>query len=379
MNELQLALIAIGAIAVAGVWAYNKWQERRHRKLVEAAFGGKQPDVLLGDRETEPPSFSSASSPLAPEERREPVISFPAEEPVTPPSPALSGTPVEAFVPTGGAPGSPPAEWADEIADCVLRIEFAGAIAAPDLWALQSPWSIHLAKPLSWLGFDGRQWRRLDAHDAGSYTTVCAALQLADRRGAVADSELSVFFEGVNQLAREFAGVVELPARDQVLSHARALDEFCAGVDVQLGVNVVAAEGVFAGTKLRGLAEAAGLRLEDDGLFHGVNDKGVEMFTLGNLGTESFSPEAMKSLVTRGVTLSLDVPRVADGPAVFDRLVAVARQLAQGLGGVVVDGQGHPLADAMVAGIRAKVGELQQSLATHQIPAGGCRARRLFA
>ena len=56
------------------------------------------------------------------------------------------------------------------------------------------------------------------------------------------------------------AGVVDLPRHDDVLMHARGLDEFCAGVDLQLGVNIVSTPAApFAGTKLRGLAEAAGL------------------------------------------------------------------------------------------------------------------------
>ncbi|MRR50778.1 MAG: cell division protein FtsZ, partial [Rhodocyclaceae bacterium] len=49
VNELQLALIGLGAAAVIGVWAYNKWQERKHFKLAEKVFKGQQPDVLMDD------------------------------------------------------------------------------------------------------------------------------------------------------------------------------------------------------------------------------------------------------------------------------------------------------------------------------------------
>lgn len=352
MNELQIALIALGAAAVAGVWVYNKWQERNHRKLAERVFRGQQPDVLLGGEGTA----------AADDERREPVMAPAAEAKAGPPA--------------------PPAEWVDDLADCAIRIEFVEPVPAPGLWAAQSSWAVHLTKTLSWLGFDGpgNQWRKLGAHDAGRYAVVCAVLQLADRQGAVSDNELSVFLDGVRQLAQQFSGLAEAPPRDQVLIHARALDEFCAGVDVQLGVNIIdAGDDVFVGTKLRGLAEAAGLALADDGLFHAVDDKGIDLFTLGNLGLELFEVESIKSLATRGVTLSLDVPRVADGAAVFDRLVAVAGQLADGLGGDLVDGQGNPLSEAMLAGIRAKIGELQQKMAAHQIPAGSARAQRLFS
>ncbi|HXE37683.1 MAG TPA: hypothetical protein VN639_04345, partial [Azonexus sp.] len=49
MTELQTGLIGLGATAVVGVFAYNKWQEYRHRKLAESVFKPQHEDVLLGD------------------------------------------------------------------------------------------------------------------------------------------------------------------------------------------------------------------------------------------------------------------------------------------------------------------------------------------
>ena len=50
MTELQLGLIGLGGVAVVGVFAYNQWQEYRHRKLTEAVFKPQHEDVLLGER-----------------------------------------------------------------------------------------------------------------------------------------------------------------------------------------------------------------------------------------------------------------------------------------------------------------------------------------
>lgn len=294
MSDFQLALIAAGAVAVAGVWAYNRWQERNQRRLAEKVFHGGHSDVLMdgAQEEAEPPV-----------QRIEPQVDGPAEESL----PAL------------------PEEWADDIADCILRIDFVEAVQAPLLREAQAPWSAHVSKTLSWFGFDDRAggWRRLSAEDAGRYSVVCAALQLADRRGAVSDSELSVFLDGVRQLALRFSGLVEVPARESVLRHARSLDEFCAGVDLQLEIGV--------------LAEGA------------------------------ITP------------FSLDVPRVPDGQDAFDRMLEEARAQAREQGGTLVDAQGHPLTDAMIAAIRARIGEIHGRMATHQIPAGGARSLRLFA
>lgn len=359
MNDLQTALIAVGAAAVAGVWGYNKWQERTQRKLAEQVFRGNQSDALLGGEERDESAHSGQ-----PAERTEPVLEDqPAE-------PELRSLP------------PPPEQWADELADCTVRIECVEAVPAPALWAAQSLLAPHLTKRLTWFGLDETswQWRRLSAEDSGRYKVMCASLQLADRRGAVSDTELSVFIDGVRQLAQQFAGVAELPERESVLLHARALDEFCAGVDVQLGVNVVAADGnAFAGARLNELALAAGLKLHDDGFYRACDNAGQTQFTLGNIGAEAFHANAIGSLATNGVTLSLDVPKVADGTAAFDRLVKVAEQLTDGLDGQLVDGQGHPLSGEMIESIRAKVAELQGKMALRHIVAGSPRAQRLFS
>ena len=80
-----------------------------------------------------------------------------------------------------------------------------------------------------------------------------------------------------------------------------------------------------------------------------------------------------------GLTLSLDVPRVTDGKFAFDRMLATARQLAGALGGVLVDAQRAPLADAMIDAMRAKTGELQARMTEAGIVPGSVRALRLFS
>src|SRR5262252_1200712 len=47
MSELQFGLIAVGALVVAGVFLYNKWQEQRYQRDAEAAFGARHEDVLM--------------------------------------------------------------------------------------------------------------------------------------------------------------------------------------------------------------------------------------------------------------------------------------------------------------------------------------------
>jgi hypothetical protein len=364
ISDLQLALIGVGAAGVTGVWAYNKWQERKHRQLAERILhGGEQPDLLADPSGAE----STAGNSTATDERIEPG------ERVELVMPAAADTPLMPV----GEPDSP---WADPLADAIARLEFAEPVPAPALWAAQAEWAGHLGKPLYWVAQAGSEWRQLTAHDAGRYAVVFAALQLADRRGAVTEGELTQFVDGVHHLAAQLAGVATLRDAGELLAHARALDEFCAAVDVQLSINIADPGGeAFAGTKLRGLAEAAGMQLNDDGRYHACDEDGSTLYTLGNLGVELFDADSLRSLATHGITLTLDVPNVAQGARVFDRMVATARQFAQGLGGVLVDAQRSPLTDGMIAGIRGKIEEIQTQMAARQIVAGSIRARRLFS
>ena len=383
ISELQIALIGAGAVGVALVWSYNVWQDRQHRKTADRIFKGGQGDALLDGESEATVAAAAAAIPGEPGEWREPHF---GEEVGAMPE-ALDAAdvaePAADMPPAQQAYVSPlPAECADPVVDCVLRLVAADPLPAPAVQAMQKAWAAELSKPLHWLAKEdaGGTWRQLDANDTGRYREWAVALQLVDRRGPVSDGELARFFDGVQEVAQQTGATLELPSRDELVIRAGKLDEFCAAVDIQFVLHVVEATGgVFAGTKLRGVAEAAGLVLESDGVFRARDDAGGELFTVANLGAERLEAESIKSLATHGLTLSLDVPRVADGTLAFDRMLATARQLAAALGGVLVDAQRAPLADAMIDAIRAKTAELQQRMRDGSIVPGSIRALRLFS
>ncbi|MCX7168658.1 MAG: cell division protein ZipA C-terminal FtsZ-binding domain-containing protein [Rhodocyclales bacterium] len=383
ISELQIALIGAGAAGVALVWGYNVWQDRQHRKTADRIFKGGQGDALLTGEEAATVAAPTAAGQGEPGEWQEPYFGDAADALPEAPGAAGAAEPVADLPSTPEESVSPlPADCADAVADCVLRLTAAEPLPAPAVQAMQKAWAAELSKPIHWLARDDTDgaWRQLDAHDTGRYREWAAALQLVDRRGPVSDGELARFFDGVQHVAQQTAATVELPSRGETVMRAAKLDEFCAAVDIQFVLHVVeAAGGVFAGTKLRGVAEAAGLVLEGDGVFRARDEAGGELFTVANLGAERFETETIKSLATHGLTLSLDVPRVTDGVAAFDRMLAIARQLAAALGGLLVDAQRAPLSDAMIDAIRAKTVELQQRMRDGGIAPGSTRALRLFS
>jgi len=419
MSDLQLALLALAGAIVLAVVVYNKWQERRHRRQAEALFQGAQADVLsrqepLGPRSDTPPTddegnFEEAKvSPVGTvrvAERREPVLGPPGggldeakaaieaaaataeEKPESSPPRVDAGTVPASTVewPAQGEALTPPVEetalpagWSDPVSDAIVRLDFASPVTPAMLVERIAGWAHRLHRPLRALTYVGAQWRPLASGEPATSVLVLA-VQLADRRGAIAEDEADAFLAGVQGLLREFPGQADVPTKAALLGHARALDEFCATVDIRLGVGLMAASGTsFVGTKLRGLAEAAGLTLHEDGKFHMIDDAGRLLFTIGNAAGEPLTSDGLRAQSFAGLLLQLDVPRVADGAQVFDRMLVVARQLAHGLGGRLVDGQGRPLGDAMIQNIRGKIAEVQARMNANQIPPGGQRALRLF-
>lgn len=366
LSELQISLIGAGLAAVAGVWVYNAWQGYRQRKLAERMISTAQEDVLMQGDSADKETVADAVEPAP--ERIEPVLS--------------ASDQIDAVTePNEPDDSEPPAELADDFIDCIVRLEAAEMVAAPLLWAAQRQMLGALEGRLRWSGLDENsgEWRQIRAHDATSYRHLRAALQIADRNGPIGEAELARFYAGTKQLADNFQVAAEFPAASVVLAHARALDDFCASVDWRISMNVVNLAGQsIAAARLIDLATETSLWLKDDGMFHAENATGQTMFTLGDLGGKPFA-DGLGSLNLNGVTLSVDVPRVAEGSRAFDRLLEVARQLMASFDGALVDDQRTPLSDEMLATIRAKIDEFQKKMSAHEIPAGGRRALRLYS
>lgn len=384
MSELQVALIGFGVLLVVAVWIYNIWQEKKQRRMAEAVFPTEQPDVLMAGRAERQPERPAAPRDFEHAVLREPTIGKPVPA-YTPPPPVA---PPVAAEPQSDEPKQAiavPAEWADGRADCLLRIEFVDPVSVSALWTEYSSWAQTLDKPVQWLGLEERhgidgRWRNLLPQDPGAVAEVAVALQLVDRKGPVDEAGLKAFLAGVHRFAQSFSGLVELPETAPLLAKARELDAFCASVDLQLALHVLPRQGSLnemVGAKLKPVIDAGGLKLEGE-RFVAVDAEGAEAFALTCHAATPCPAAQIETQALTDLTLGLDVPRVADGAAAFDRMVAFARKCAEALGGQLTDPQHKPLADATIIAIRSRINELQAQMTRHGIPAGGVRALRLF-
>jgi hypothetical protein len=398
ISEFQIALIGAGATAVVGVWAYNALQEYRSRKVVDKNFRSAHDDVLVEEdmaNALTDVNTASKSDPVVTayqpysNERVEPVLGFPQAAEISVASFAedvFVDMPSEDEVkaPEVAATAAAAAIPAEDCLDPVVEIAM-GFPPEVDLAQLHSAWrgaAVDIRKRIRWIAREMGQseWSEIDDPVRSAASHVYVAIQLADRQGAIDKNELGTFCNTAEAIAVMYGGEKGIPSLDEIIAHAHALDDVCASVDIQIALHIVDRAGQsFAGTKLRGLLEASGLQLAQDGLFYLLDADGRPLLSVSNSGAVPFNPEQMRSGTISNVTLWLDVPRVADGSAVFDIMLATARQLAEALDGVLVDDQRNPLSPNALAVIRGKILELQSQMASHGIPAGGRRALRLFA
>jgi ZipA, C-terminal FtsZ-binding domain len=373
MNPLFLGLVAAGIVLVAGVLIYNWMQERRVRRRIDAAF--RKPDGgARGSERIEPmldaddPVSQSVAIETTPEDDEAPLPDVPDEMPDEVPEQVVPATRAER---TGLAP--------DPDIECVVSLQPEQAVSTE---ILRPALAAGGAKPVRWLGRRGigTPWQRIDAATQGPWQEVAACLLLANRAGSVSRADVDAFQRLVSDLAAEVGAPNARVNVAAEAERAEELDRFCADLDVQIGLTILKSElGQIAGTRLRGVAEASGLRLNAAGHFeYSQEETGATLYTIQNYKQEPFTIESLRRTTTPGVVFLLDVPRVADPVRVFDQMRMVAKRMTQTLEGVLVDDNRRPITDTSLAGIRAQVQVTATALRDANIDPGGPRALRLF-
>lgn len=440
MTTLQIVLAIVGIGMIAIIVIYNLVQERRFRKEADRLFSHKRDDIILGEAVRTDPSrrqgeariqltgeeaqaqeartaievadaaeFTPAAGTReerlpfteSEEDRVPPLVSEPqrvsTEKPDTAsPAPRLKLPPTQAepleegdygylpppaaaFVRTSEAAAPQVARSPlDAQTEYIARLKFASPVVTTFSGLLNG--LRRIGKPVRAFGLraDGI-WEVMSSSPRGAYSQMELGLQLADRSGALAQDQLDLFCRSLYTFAADAGGAVTCPEKEEALVRARDLDLFCMNVDVLMGLNVVASEGhPFTSEAIHTQATAAGLVIERDGIYHAHDAGGHSLFTLANQEETPF-PQDGRGLTTQGVTLLFDVPRVADGVNVFDRMTEFGFRLADRLSGRLVDDNGRVVSGESLGRDRARLQEFYDRMQQRDIPAGGERAMRLFA
>ena len=419
MSDLQISLIIVGIFIIGCVVFYNWMQQRRCERNTEKAFKNKYEDVLL---ETEEIKEVEKFEPIR--SRVEPTIVKPDSKPeqrnlstateiVEPdnkpeqknlntttdiveadnkPEKRNLDTTTEMVEPdskqeqkdlnTITEPAKPVKVYSVGVVDYVVSIQLKSPVTVSNLTEILKR-KVDFGKPVRLLGQKeiGSYWEEITLKSRSDidYTVLRACLQLVDRSGPVSEVDLSKFCDMVRNFAESINADADTPDIEEAYSQAVLLDQFCAEVDVMIGINVISKDGgAFTGTKIRSLAEASGFKLEGGGVFNFREEDEDTTFTLQNYEPTPFMPDNMRTLTTNGVTFLFDVPRIRNGERVFDQMTRLSEVFATTLGGIMVDDNRVPLNESGLERIKHKVSEIQAVMKLRGFPTGDEIALRLF-
>ena len=370
MSDLQAALLGIGVVVIVAVLAYNKWQEAKYREQAKRGFSGDHDDVLFrGRKQLDGPLLQSAVTETDPSGIRT--------------DPNIPGVGVNAAQDRSVATAAATNRRAS-LGPCSpidYCIDFGARVAIPSTKVIEAAVKqlADFTKSVQLRGYDAQveKWRTL-GHE-GAYAMLRGGIQLVDRRGPIDEAELRRFDMSVRKLASDVGGVSYPADLDVVLEQSRKLDRFCSQVDIQIGLNVIAAGRQFTGESLLAAAEAAEMKLGIDGAFHRRDENGLTVFRLFNLDNATFSHESINLLHTSAITLEIDVPRTREKSGMLEELNATAMQIAERLGGKVVDDNHLAIGDAAMRAIRSQLDSIHAVMNERGIPAGDALALRLFS
>lgn len=378
MNSLQISLIVLAIVVIGAILFYNWFQERKYRQQSITLFGPHE-DVLLQPKpqpsvDRIEPTVDSLDGITGNQQDSVPVI-----EPLIDQSEIVIKPETEPK-PVATAPIELPPPPVDPMLEYLISIQVVDAIPSAAFATLIDS-QRDTGKPVRWWGYADsmENWVEISPWREQAFTDVAIVVQLADRAGPVTENQLVNLNHEAHQMANRFNGIAHAGDIAAAIAKAAQLDQFCVEVDVLIGLNVVSADGAtFNGLKIAELAQAAGMKLDNAGVYQRRNERGDVIYALCNHEDTPFSVNQMSSLETHGITLLFEVPRVENGLGAFAESAKLGQQLANALNGKLVDDNIRPLSPAGIEKIQTQLVHIYQKMEAREIPAGGRRALRLF-
>ena len=391
MTELQASLIAIGAVIVVGVIAYNKWTEWRAKNSVENAFSDMPDDVLMGGGKAHHSSPHSTSHSLhddATHEHSDDEHDHSAHDEhhqqhehghadhadhadeddhqhvTTQTARAAQAEPLEFIHAT--AKTSP----LDPVVDCIIPLALEHPLRGEKIIAAFQSLRFVGNKLVQVIGETETGSLEPVAH-GGAYHSLQVGVQMASRLSPLSELEYSELVLGLNNMGDELGSMPDIPDMSQVISDARRLHQFIQEFDVQLSVNVRSKGMPWLVATMRPALQRQGLDLRPDGRLIMSDGDGGLLFSISMNATPADDS-------TKMMTLLLPVPMVESQRQAFEAMTAFAKSLASRLSGEVIDDSGQPLNDASLDAIAAQVKDFYHAMEDYGVTAGSSAAKRLF-
>ena len=220
--------------------------------------------------------------------------------------------------------------------------------------------------------------------ETSEYSDISLAIQLADSRGPIDESELNTFMQMTLKLADKLKRPTKMAVSfEDALERAQELDAFCKRYDVIASINIVAnsAKG-FTGRAIHAAAIKLGMEFGPMDIFHMKNDAAIgcrHQFSLANMyNPGTFNADDWENFRTQGLTIFMNVPVAHEPAKVFNRMVETAAGIAEMLGGKLLDQERKQLTEQGMTIILNQIEQIAQEMAGFGINPGSEAALRVF-
>lgn len=363
-TSLQLGLAATGATVLIGLILHNIWETQKSR----------------------PRQMDAADSPVAAEDGSTTAPATAPDMPADPAQPEFGQTEdleTPDFIAQGLASATTGKKILDPLIDAIASIELDQHATVSGEAALAAlPASRRVGdKPFSVEGRNTRtqNWETLVAGQ--SYDAFQAGVQLANRAGALNEIGFSEFALKTQAFADEVNGTPHFPDMIEEVARARELDQFASANDARVSFVLRARAAAWSASYLQQVAARHGFvagALPGRLVLPSAHNGEPPILSL-EFDTQAALAEDLERSVVHEALLCLDIPQVPENQQPFQRMCAVAQELAKEMEGVIIDGNGLRLDPVAMENIGKDISDVYLLLAQRDFDAGSALAQRLFS
>lgn len=362
VDNLTIALACAGAVVLGGIVAHGAWQARKAGPL------------------------KPSRPPVPPAEQREPVLDG---EPQFR-DPAADDRSLDDRVRDAGDAGDSPAPLLlarrpsariDALIDAIAPLTIESPVSGDMVLQHVPPSRRAGTKPLLVEGLNAETGEWEAPAPGQRYSEFQAAVQLANRTGALNEIEYSEFVQKIQAFAEAIGAMADFPDMLDVVGRARELDAFASQYDAQLAVHLHARMSAWSVGYIHQHASRHGFvagAVPGRLVLPSAEDGAPPVLVLSFDSQAALADDPNQAAV-RNVVLSFDVPQSDASVQPFSAWQASALALSLGMDAAIVDDNGHPLSPEGFAAIGGELGRLYDALAERDLAAGSPATRRLFS
>lgn len=359
-SSLQIGMAVAGGLVLAGVVAYNTWKTQKSApKLAEPKQRHHADDTSASDAAQAGAAGAAAADAG---ERVEPQFFLSGKDAATvsllDKKPAL-----------------------DALIDVMATIALDAAVSGDLALASMPPTRRVGSKPFAVEGQNASTLAWEWPQPGQRYQAFQAAVQLANRTGALNEIEFSEFVVKTQSFADAVGGEPDFPDMLAEVARARELDDFASQHDAQISFTLRTVSAAWSPGYVQQHAQRLG--------FVPASIAGRMVLPASQAGSPgvlslTFDPRAALAedpalSALHEITLSLDAPQVNRAEQPFVRMREAAVALAARMEGVLMDDAGRAISADGLDAIGASLEQLYDVLDARDFSAGCALARRLFS